>query len=98
MSYFNHLEKTLVSVPILIYSNFAELFVLTKNASAFAVGSVRSQGSLSNDLHIAYASRTLGAAETIYSTIDSELLAVVLAVKIARLYLFKRKFTLTIDH
>lgn len=97
-SAFNELRNALISDPILIYPNFDETFILTTDASAFAIGAVLSQGPISKDLPIAYASRTLCSAETKYSTIERELLAIVWAVKHFRPYLFGRKFTLVTDH
>lgn len=97
-SSFDELKKALVSNPILIYPNFQEPFLLTTDASAFAIGAVLSQGPVGKDLPIAYASRTLCNAETKYSTIERELLAIVWAVKHFRPYLFGRKFTLITDH
>jgi len=95
---FNTLRKALTSNPILIYPNFDETFLLTTDASSFAIGAVLSQGPVGKDLPIAYASRTLCSAETKYSTIERELLAIVWAVKHFRPYLFGRKFILITDH
>ena len=74
---FEELKKALVENPILIYPNFNEQFLLTTDASAFAIGAILSQGPIGKDLPIAYASRTLCPAETKYSTIERELLAIV---------------------
>lgn len=95
---FEELKNSLTSNPILIYPNFEEPFLLTTDASAFAIGAVLSQGHIGKDLPIAFASRTLCGAETKYSTIERELLAIVWAVKHFRPYLFGRKFTLITDH
>lgn len=97
-SSFENLKKALTTTPILIYPNFDEPFVLTTDASAFALGCVLSQGKIGNDLPIAYGSRTLCSAETKYSTIERELLAIVWSVKHFRPYLFGRKFKLVTDH
>lgn len=97
-SAFTELKNALMSDPILRYPNFEEPFLLTTDASAFAIGAVLSQGPVNKDLPIAYASRTLCSAETKYSTIERELLAIVWAVKHFRPYLFGRKFTLITDH
>ena len=63
--------------PILQYPDFSKPFVLTTDASNFAIGAVLSQGKIGSDLPIAYASRALNASETNYSTIEKELLAIV---------------------
>ena len=57
-----------------------------------------SQGSIGKDLPITYASRTLNDAETRYSTIEKELLAVIFAVEHFRPYLYGQQFTLVTDH
>ena len=95
---FQNLKQTLTTIPILIYPNFEEPFVLTTDASAYAIGSVLSQGKIGKDLSIAYASRTLCSAETKYSVIERELLAIVWSVNHFRPYLFGRKFKLVTDH
>ncbi|XP_050310841.1 uncharacterized protein LOC126746579 [Anthonomus grandis grandis] len=69
---FNTLKTALTTDPLLIYPNFEEPFILTTDASAFAIGAVLSQGPIGKDMPIAYASRTLCAAETKYSTIEQE--------------------------
>lgn len=95
---FEELKQTLTSTPVLIYPNFDETFLLTTDASAFAIGAVLSQGPIGKDLPIAFASRTLCKAESKYSTIERELLAIVWAVKHFRPYIFGRKFKLITDH
>lgn len=95
---FEHLRDELLKEPILQYPNFNEEFILTTDASKYAIGAVLSQGPVKNSLPIAYASRTLNPAETRYSTIERELLAIVWAVKHFRPYLFGKKFTIITDH
>lgn len=48
--------------PILQYLNFNEPFILTTDASGYAIGGILSQGPLRKDLPIAYTSRTLNSA------------------------------------
>jgi len=95
---FNLLKQSLTKAPILQYPNFEEPFILTCDASNFAIGSVLSQGPLNKDLPIAYASRTLNQAEVRYSTIEKELLAIVWSVRHFRPYLYGRRFLLVTDH
>lgn len=58
-------KKILTNAPILQYPDFNKDFILTCEASHFAIGSVLSQGEIGLDLPIAYAPRTLNGSETI---------------------------------
>ena len=95
---FENLKKQLISTPILQYPNFQKEFILTTDASNFAIGAILSQITQSQDLPIAYASRTLNRAESNYSTIERELLAIIWAVKHFRPYLYGRRFKIISDH
>lgn len=91
---FNKLKALLTSDPILHYPDFNKEFVLTTDASNYAIGAVLSQGGHP----ICYASRTLNGAETRYATFEKELLAIVWATKYFRCYLLYRKFKIQSDH
>lgn len=95
---FDFFRNALTSEPILQFPDFSKEFILTTDASNFAIGAILSQGEPGKDLPIAYASRTLNKAEINYSTIEHELLAIVWAVQHFRPYLFGRKFTIYTDH
>lgn len=95
---FSLCKTILCNDPILQYPDFEKPFNLTTDASNVAIGAILSQGTIGKDLPVAYASRTLNPAETNYSTIEKELLAVVWAVKYFRPYLFGRKFEIVTDH
>lgn len=95
---FEKCKSLLTNDPILQYPDFTKDFVLTTDASNFAIGAVLSQGPIGNDKPIAYASRTLNSSEINYSTIEKELLAIVWATKYFRPYLFGRKFKIVTDH
>lgn len=70
--------KTLLSNdPILQYPDFTKPFTLTTDASNFAIGAVLSQGPVHSDKPVCFASRTLSTAETNYSTIEKEMLAII---------------------
>ena len=97
-STFENLRDTICSEPLLQFPDFNRPFLVTTDASNYAVGAVLSQGQIGKDLPIAYASRTLNSAETNYSTIEKELLAVVFAVDHFRPYLYGQQFTLVTDH
>lgn len=95
---FDKCKDILTTIPLLQYPDFSKDFVLTTDASIHAIGAILSQGEIGKDLPIAYASRTLNKAESNYSTIERELLAIVWAVKHFRPYLFGRKFKIVTDH
>lgn len=86
--------KTLLTIdPILIVPDFSKEFILTTDASDYAIGAVLSQGPVGKDRPIAYASRTLNSTEENYSTLEKEFLAIDWAVKHFRPYLYGRNST-----
>lgn len=91
---FEKLKNLITNYPILKYPDFKKKFVLTTDASNFAIGAV-----LSQDGHpVSYASRTLNNHETKYSAIEKELLAIIWGTKYYRPYLLNGKFTIRTDH
>ncbi|CAK1596608.1 unnamed protein product [Parnassius mnemosyne] len=60
---FDELKHKLTSAPILIYPDFSIPFILTCDASNYAVAAVLSQGPIGKDRPIAFASRTLNESE-----------------------------------
>lgn len=95
---FEHCKNLLINAPILQYPDFSKPFILSTDASNFALGAILSQGTVPTDKPIAYASRTLNETETRYSTIEKELLAIVWASKYFRPYLYGRHFYIYTDH
>lgn len=95
---FNTCKNILTNDPVLQYPDFTKPFILTTDASNFAIGAVLSQGEIPQDRPVAYASRTLNDTETRYSTIEKELLAIIWACKYFRPYLYGRKFKIYTDH
>ena len=95
---FEKLKKKLINPPILQFPDFSREFLVTTDASLNAIGGVLSQGTIGQDLPIAYASRTLNKAERNYSTIERELLGIIWTVQHFRPYLFGRKFRILTDH
>ena len=95
---FCSLRDALCSQPILQYPDFTRPFLVTTDASGYAIGGILSQGTVGSDLPIAYTSRLLNNAEKNYSTIEKELLAIVYCVGHFRPYLYGQKFTLITDH
>lgn len=95
---FDRCKNILSNQPLLQYPDFDKPFLLTTDASNFAIGAVLSQGPVGKDKPIAYASRTLNSAEQNYSTVEKELLSIVNFTKYFRPYLYGRKFTIITDH
>lgn len=95
---FEILKKSLVTAPILAYPDFTKPFVLTCDASNYAISAILSQGPIGKDQPIAYASRTLNKAECNYSVTEKECLAVVFGTKAFRPYLYGHSFTIITDH
>lgn len=92
------LKGCLTKQPILHLADFSCPFVLRTDASQDAVGAVLMQEKDGKLFPIAYHSRRLKGAESKYSTVEKELLAVVEGVKKYYFYLFGEKFTLETDH
>jgi hypothetical protein len=76
MDSFHSLQTILTQEPVLQYTDFTKPFVLTCDASGYAVGAILSQGKIGHDKPICFASRTLNKAEQNYSTIEKELTAI----------------------
>ncbi|KAL6416665.1 hypothetical protein ACFW04_013257 [Cataglyphis niger] len=58
-SAFVQLREALCTEPILQYPDFTKPFVVTTDASGYAIGGILSQGSIGKDLPIAYTSREI---------------------------------------
>ncbi|PAA63097.1 hypothetical protein BOX15_Mlig014814g1 [Macrostomum lignano] len=96
---FQTLKEQLGRAPVLRLPDFRRPFVLSCDASAFAVGAVLCQRYGDAELPVAFASRTLNKAERNYSATDRELLALVWSLKHFRAYLCNvRDFTVFTDH
>lgn len=95
---FEELKAVLMSNPILIFPNFGDTFIVTTDASDYAVGAVLSQGDMPKDKPIQYFSKTLNDAQARYSTTEKELLAIILAVEVFRHYVYGREFLIVTDH
>jgi hypothetical protein len=92
------LKFKLTNTPLLQYPDFNKPFILTTDASGYAIAAILSQGKLGHDKPVAYASRTLNKADLNYATVEKELLAIVWACKHFRPYLLGRKFQIVMDH
>ncbi|XP_063636147.1 uncharacterized protein K02A2.6-like [Cydia splendana] len=72
--------------------------VLTCDASSLGVGAVVSHITPDGERPVAYASRTLNAAEKGYSQIERKALSIIFGVRKFHQYLYGRDFTLRTDH
>nr|GEW54873.1 retrovirus-related Pol polyprotein from transposon TNT 1-94 [Tanacetum cinerariifolium] len=95
---FQMLKKKLTEAPILIASNWDLPFELMWDASDFAIGSVLGQRNEKHFRPIHYASKTMTDAESNYTTIVKEMLALVYAFEKFWSYLIMNKSIEHTDH
>ena len=95
---FQTLKTALTQKPILRLPNFEKQFVLQTDASDSGLGAVLLQEHDGVNMPVMYISRKLNAAETRYSTIERECLALFWATKRLHVYLYGTEFILEIDH
>ncbi|KII65427.1 Retrovirus-related Pol polyprotein from transposon 17.6 [Thelohanellus kitauei] len=95
---FATLKKHLSNLPTLGFPNYSHNFRLACDASDLAVGAQLSQIINGEEIPMAFTSQKLNSAQRKYATIDKEFLALILAVKKFRHYLYGSKFTLVTDH
>ncbi|CAF4870377.1 unnamed protein product [Pieris macdunnoughi] len=82
----------------LAYPDFSQPFILTCDASNYAISAILSQGQIGQDRPIAFASRTMNKAECNYSVTEKECLAILFGTKTFRPYLYGNRFTVVTDH
>ncbi|OMJ30203.1 Retrovirus-related Pol polyprotein from transposon [Smittium culicis] len=96
---FEKIKNSLINAPILVQPNHQNEFILSTDASSYALGAVLEQFDEQKNLRvIAYYSRTLQKAERNYLSYEKEALAVIAALKNFRSYLIGRKFTIYTDN
>ena len=78
---FQNLKDALIKAPILQLADPSKEFIVTTDASDFAVGAVLSQVWDDGEHPVAYKSRKMNAVEVIYATHERELLAVIHALR-----------------
>jgi len=91
---FDKLKCALASEPIVRIYDPAKELTLTADASEKAISAVLSQ----ENHPVLYLSRTLSEAESRYSNVEREALAIVWATQRARHFLLGRKFKIISDH
>ena len=75
------MKRALVSAPVLQLANVEKEYIVTCDASDFAVGAVLSQKHDDGEHLVAYESRKMNATEGNYPTHERELLAVIHALR-----------------
>ena len=93
------LKVKLTSAPVLVYPTFDKPFTVETDASINGLGAVLQQSQDDGQLHpVAYASRSLTAAERNYSITEMEVLAVVWALTKFHPYIYGQSVTVITDH
>jgi hypothetical protein len=95
---FDNLKAALTSDSVLAHPRFDQQFILSTDASDYAISAILSQLHNGKERPISFASRMLNTAERNYSTTQKELLAVVFGTQIHRCFLYGRKFKIITDH
>ncbi|GJT43839.1 reverse transcriptase domain-containing protein [Tanacetum coccineum] len=95
---FQILKKKLTEAPILIAPDWDQPFELMCDASDYAIGAVLGQRIEKHFRAIHYASKTMTEAESNYTTMEKEMLAVVYAFEKFRSYLIMNKSIVYTDH
>lgn len=95
---FDQFKERLSNPPILIFPDFTQPFILRTDCSMLSASGILSQGEIPNDRPIHYFSKVLNSAQTRYSTVEKELLAIILSVEYFHYYLIGREFMIITDH
>ena len=96
---FNTLKRKLSKEPVLMAPNFNKSFVLQTDASLYGISGILCQEDDTKKLHpISYASRILSPAETRYSFIERELLAIVWSLGHYSHLIFGQEVKIQTDH
>ena len=95
---FEAAKAQLTSTCLLVHFDPQKEVVLSCDASPYGVGAVLCHQTPEGERPIAFASRSLSAAEKKYAHLDKEGLAIIFGVKKFHGYLFGRKFEIRSDH
>jgi len=95
---FETLKEKLIAAPVLLLPDSTKPFVVTTDASDFAIGAVLTQDQGKGEQPVAYESRKLSSAERNYAVHEKELLAIIHAIRTWRMYLEGQKFMVITDH
>jgi len=92
------LKGALTSDSVLAHPEFDKPFILSCDASNYAISAILGQEHEGKERPVSSASRGLNRNEINYSTTHKELLAVVFGVQTHRCFLYGRKFRIITDH
>lgn len=96
---FQTIKNLVSSAPVLQYPKFDREFILTTDASDFAVAAILSQiDDDGTEKPVAFSSQTLDPRERNYNTTEKEAYAIVFGVRHFRVYLLGKKFRIVTDH
>jgi hypothetical protein len=97
---FDALKKAVTAKPVLVLPDVSKPYVVTTDASGYAVGATLSQDHGFGQQPIAFLSKKMLSAEKNYPVHEQELLAIVIALREWRHYLHGNSFTARIltDH
>ncbi len=95
---FQQLKDRLSQAPVLAFPDWTKPFILTCDASGFAVGYILSQENGGVEKPIAYGGRSLNVHERKYSPTEAEACAVISGIRHFDLYLRNSVFTVITDH
>jgi hypothetical protein len=95
---FDALKEALTSESVLAHPEFHTPFILSCDASNYAISALLNQEHEGKERPLSFASRVLNKHEINYSTTEKELLAVVFGVQTHICFLYGRKFKIVIDH
>jgi hypothetical protein len=95
---FDALKKAVSTAPVLAMPNVDLPFLVTTDASNFAIGAVLSQEKGDGEHPVAFMSKTLSETEKKYGAYDKEMLAILESIRLWRPYLSYEKFIVMTDH
>jgi hypothetical protein len=95
---FRQLQQAMSKAPVLASPDPTRNFIVTTDASDFAIGAALSQQFDCGNRPIAFYSKKLSPAESNYPVHEKELLAVIQALKEWRCFLDGQHFTVITDH
>jgi hypothetical protein len=88
----------LTSDSVLAHPEFDKSFILSCDASNYAISAILSQEHEGKERPLSFASRTLNNHEINYNTTEKELLEVVFGIQTHRCFLYGRRFKFITDH